>query len=146
MKIKNSLLLAVFLLSSCGHSTTTQNPPDTSVRSTTWNWVNSEGGFRGGVVTPATAGYRQYYIFRSDSTLSFVRTPDTTNSSWNGAYHIFRQYYAMTGDTQFVINFYLPHGIEPAGTIQRLQYRGQDTIMIGEDAADGIIETYARAR
>ena len=145
-RILPNLIVLTVILSSCGASTTTPNPPDYSIHTTMWNWVKSEGGFIGQVQTPDSVHYHQFYVLRSDSSLSFVRTPDLGSASWNGAYQIWRDLYALSQDTQTMIRFYIPHGIEPGGTIARLQYRGADTILIGDDAADGILETYARAR
>jgi hypothetical protein len=111
----------------------------------TWEWVNSEGGFRGGTVTPADAGYHQHYQFRSDSTFTFTRVPDSSEASRTGSFKMSRMFYPITKDTQTVIAFFNSPRFPPEIPWERLQYHGSDTILIGEDATDGIIDTYVRS-
>jgi len=64
----------------------------------------------------------------------------------NGYYKMSRMFYPMRGDTEMVIVMSGSPKFPPELPWQRVQYHGSDTILIGDDAADGIIDTYARAR
>jgi hypothetical protein len=129
-----------------GSSTSGNGPVPSKTIVGTWDWVHSEGGFRGGFVTPAEVGYHQQYTLRADSTFSFVRTPDSAIVSWNGRYGTTKQFYQITQDTQSFIMFTSRPLTLPPVPLIRLQYHGTDTILLGEDATDGIIETYARTK
>jgi len=148
---KKQLFLSIFMtfvIAGCndGGSTYTNVPAQSKTIAGRWDWVRSEGGLRGGIETPASVRYNQQYTLLADSTFSFIRTPDSDKVSWSGDYSTTRQFYSITHDTQSFIMFVTSRATTPPVPLIRLQYHGTDTILLGEDATDGIIETYARTK
>jgi len=124
---------AIIVLAGCSNST---NPPSSQQGLIgTWDWVQSRGGDPIGVENPATTGYHQQYTFRSDSTYLFVRTPDTTNAGQSGVFHCLDSAVWFKATTH----------LEPSPLV-RLQFHGNDTLLLGDDSADGAIATYARVK
>jgi hypothetical protein len=62
--------------------------------------------------------------------------------SVSGTFQIAREYYPVTRDTLSYIDLHSMNG--PSGYL--LRYHGNDTILLGDDVTDQIMETYIRVK
>jgi hypothetical protein len=114
----------------------------------TWTWIRTESGESTKIPwTPTTEGYRQTYKFDSDSVYAFTRTPDTGKVSRSGQYRISQRFDAISKDSGSFVSFLpSPPTLPAIEAFTRLQFHGQDTMLLGEGATDGPVEFYVRTR
>ena len=110
-----------------------------------WTWVRSVGGLQGGEYTPATNGYNEYNSFRKNGVMEVLRVPDTMyHASRTLTYGITRRYYPMTQDTQYFL--LMKEYPASQGYESLLEFHGKDTVVIGDDFADGLRAEWVRVK
>ena len=127
-------LITVLLLIGCSKSLPTQN--STSSNSTivgTWNWIKSSGGFTGGTITPASAGYTMKISFGSEGTYQSYRD-DTLYAS--------TRYTVRQIDSSQIIHYADSVRFWP----QYFELAASDTLYLTDDLVDGYRSLYSRQR
>jgi len=129
--------ISVFILG-CEHSTSPKT--DSEQLHGSWQWVKTEGGYSGTGGpnnTPQAAGYTAKTIFLPEGVAQFFRN-DTLTSQCK---------YSIVKDTSHsqVINLLHLEGNEPH-LDQRIDFRGNDSLILSDNVIDGFYVFYIRIR
>ncbi|MCK9212262.1 MAG: hypothetical protein M0P61_15585 [Ignavibacteriaceae bacterium] len=130
-------IISVFTIS-CEHSASTQI--DSEQLHGSWQWVKTEGGFTGTGGpnnTPEAAGYTAKAIFKPEGIAQFFRNDTLINQSK----------YSIIKDTSHsqVINLLHLTGNENY-LDQRIDFRGNDSLILSDNAMDGFYYFYIRIK
>ena len=105
-----------------------------------WRWVKSTGGIAGMTIYPVNGNYT-YYQFTLDSILSVDQRRDTEFVKWSTRFSITNGHSFVTGGlAQFLHLTDSTHSTMP----QSVWLRGNDTLTLVEEVADGFDHLFVR--
>lgn len=101
-----------------------------------WNWVQSSGGIAGTTITPKSEGYV--------GTLEI--TNDNTFSTYHNSILQFHDSFTLSKDTSKNTNYAGFVTFKTNGTTNLVKRATRDTLIIGDDFADGFTALYVRKK
>lgn len=99
-----------------------------------WNWVQSSGGIAGATLTPKSEGY----------TGTLEITSDNTMSTYHNSTLLFHDSFTLTKDTNKNTNYAGVLTFKTNGTISYIMRATRDTLIMGDNFADGFTALYVR--
>ncbi len=139
-----AIVMLSFFMTTCRKDISVPNQ-DLDKLFTTWNWVQSTGGFAGQVTSPATTGYSQTIEFGRDGIykrykngklldkFKFTLSEGTSIFSTGSAFLI---KYEQTGI--FSSN-------DSPMISQSIKFSGQDTLFLNDEVYDGYSNIYTKS-
>lgn len=126
-----SCLLVIVILSACS---ILESDSNSSQIIGEWEWLYSTGGFTGETITPDSADVpNRHFVFRSNFTFSFFRADTFVTSG---------KYSFRKKDDETVISY--DSGKENLFSNQRVQFQGNDTLILADECYDCYINYYTR--